>query len=113
MLSSALISFPTEPSGPGWPFLAFWAARMLVSRSTSALIHSFMTSSRRAGDRSHSGSFFQPATTAPMGPLPRFGPPPPPPPMAVRSFISVVSDTRHPSPRSPMRLASGTRVSVM
>ena len=35
-----------------------------------------------------------------------------PAPIAFRSFMRVVSDTRQPSPRSPMRLASGTRASV-
>ena len=34
------------------------------------------------------------------------------PPIDTRSFISVVSDTRQPSPTSPRRSLSGTRVSV-
>ncbi len=34
------------------------------------------------------------------------------PPIETRSFISVVSDTRHPSPASPSRSASAIRVSV-
>ena len=34
------------------------------------------------------------------------------PPIETRSFISVVSDTRQPSPTSPRRSLSGTRVSV-
>ena len=34
------------------------------------------------------------------------------PPMAERSFISVATATRHPSPSSPRRIASGMRVSV-
>ena len=35
-----------------------------------------------------------------------------PPPMATRSFMSVVSATRQPSPTSPRRSASGMRTSV-
>ncbi len=46
-----------------------------------------------------------------MAPEPRAGGPDPPP-MVVRSFMSVVMATRHPSPTAPMRSASGTRTSV-
>ena len=35
-----------------------------------------------------------------------------PPPIDTRSFMSVVSDTRQPSPTSPRRSASGMRTSV-
>ena len=34
------------------------------------------------------------------------------PPIETRSFISVVSDTRQPSPTSPSRSASGIRTSL-
>ena len=51
-------------------------------------------------------------TASAIGPEPAGrGPPPPPPPMEVRSFMSVVIDTRQPSPTSPMRSASGMRTS--
>ena len=39
----------SSPPGPGLPARAFCAARMLVRRSTSASIHSFISRSRRAG----------------------------------------------------------------
>ena len=48
LFRSADAILPIEPSGPGSPILRFWLARMFVSRSTSARIHSFITSSRVA-----------------------------------------------------------------
>ena len=39
LLFSADASFPIDPSGPGTPILRLFAARMLLSRITSASIH--------------------------------------------------------------------------
>ena len=80
---------------------------MLVSRSTSARIHRAISSSLRAG--SSWPRSFQAFTASPMKPEPLAGTPPP---MATRSFISVVSTTRQPSPGSLRRSESGMRASV-
>jgi hypothetical protein len=112
MLTWANMSLAIEPSGPGLPSLRFWEARTLVSRRASARIHSFISSSRAAGERSTASPDCQMRTASAMAPEPRAGVPPPPP-MVVRSLESVVMATRQPSPTSPMRSASGTRTSVM
>ncbi len=52
---------------------------------------------------------FHTFTASPMKPPPRGGVWPP---MLTRSFMSVVSTTRHPSPGSLSRPLSGTRASV-
>ena len=83
---------------------------MLVSRSTSASIHSFISSSRVAGVLALVGQRLPDfdgladrarALAAAMAP-----------PIDTRSFISVVSDTRQPSPGLPSISASGMRASV-
>ena len=83
---------------------------MLVSRPTSPRTHRRISSSLRAPVRSDSSIAFHTATASLAAP-PRRGLPPPadPPPIADRSFISVVSEARQPSPSAPIRLASGTR----
>ena len=105
-MSSAKASFETEPSGPGVPTERICEARMLVRRLTSASIHSCISSSRLERSRSLS---FQSRTASPIGPLSRGTMAPP---IDTRSFISVVSDTRQPSPSSPRRSLSGMRTSV-
>ena len=92
------------------PALRFWPARMLVRRSTSASIHSFITASRATASRRSAGSSRQTCMSSPIGPDSRAATAPP---MVTRSFMSVVIDTRQPSPTSPTRSASGTRTSVM
>ena len=89
--------------------MRFWLARMLVSRSTSARLHSFITSSRVAASLRSSGRSFHVLTRAAIAPEPFCGIDPP---IETRSFISVVSETRQPSPGSPRRSLSGIRVSV-
>ena len=112
LLNSASISLAIEPSGPGLPALAACAPFMLVSRRASLLQNNFMSVSLWAALRRSAGMSFQMRMASSIGPR-RLALPPPPPPMAVRSFMSVVSATRQPSPTSPMRWASGTRASVM
>ncbi len=107
LFSSAYTSLAVEPSGPGVPELRFWWARMLVSRAASASTHSCMTRSRSVAEPPVRR---QVSTRCPIAPELRGTTVAP---MATRSFISVVSATFHPSPRSPMRLASGMRTSVM
>ena len=113
LLNSASISLLTELSGPGLPARAFWAARMLVSRSASPCTHSCITSSRWALVRTAGSMLRKASIRLPSGPCWAVVAPPIAPPMAVRSFMRVVSDTRQPSPTAPMRAASGTRTSVM
>ena len=109
LLRSALAILPIEPSGPGAPTFRIWPARMFVSRSNSARIHSRMRSSRTAvvlrsaGMRSHSFNASRIGPEAFGGMIP---------PIATRSFMSVVSDTRQPSPGLPSVSAAGTRASV-
>ena len=110
LLSSAIAALPIEPSGPGSPLRRFWLARMLVRRSSSARIHSFITVSRTAAFlRSSSGIEFHTLTRSAIAPVPFAGMAPP---IETRSFINVVSDTRQPSPGLPRRSSSGMRTSV-
>ena len=112
LLKSASINFAIEPSGPGLPAFAACAARMFVSRSASLVQNNFISVSLCALSRRSAGRLFQMRIASSIGPR-RFALPPPPPPIAVRSFIKVVNAARQPSPTSPTRYASGTRVSVM
>src|SRR5581483_7816688 len=105
--SSAKFSLATEPSGPGVPALRIWPARMFVSRLTSASTHSFISRSRWTG--SVRPVRFQTSTATAMAPLPRLARPPP---IDTRSFISVVIETRQPSPSPPRRRSSGRRTSL-
>ncbi len=82
---------------------------MLVSRPTSASTHSFIMASLVAPSLRSSGRLCQILTTSPMGPEPLGLMAPP---IETRSFMSVVSETRQPSPGLPRRSTSGTRVSV-
>ena len=68
MLASAWASLPVEPSGPGEPILRFCDARMFVSRSTSASIQSFISSSLVDASLRSSGRFFQSFTAWAIGP---------------------------------------------
>src|SRR5204862_521746 len=56
-----------------------------------------------------SGCSRQTSSASPIGPEFRAATAPP---IVTRSFMSVVSETRHPSPSPPMRSASGTRTTV-
>ncbi|MEZ5259345.1 MAG: hypothetical protein R2705_21420 [Ilumatobacteraceae bacterium] len=84
-------------------------ARMLVSRRISARLQVFMTSSSRSGERRCSGAACHARTSAATVPEPRGGIAPP---METRSFMRVVSETRHPSPRWPSISLAGMRTSV-
>src|SRR6185295_17091461 len=84
--------------GSGVAILRFWLARMLVSRNTSARDHSFITSSSDAASLRSSGSVAHVDVNAWIVPEPFAGIVPP---IDTRSFISVVSETRHPSPGLP------------
>ena len=82
---------------------------MFVRRRTSARLHSFITSSRVAADLRSSGRLRQTLSSSAITPVPRRGIRPP---IETRSFISVVSDTRQPSPGRPSISASGIFTSV-
>jgi hypothetical protein len=82
---------------------------MLVSRATSARAHSFVTRSRAMASLRSSGSSFQTSISCAIVPDPLAGIDEP---IDVRSFMSVVSDTRHPSPGLPSSSSFGIRVSV-
>ena len=112
LLSSATASLPIEPSGPGYAHLAVLRgadvgeAAAPRPRSTASSRSSrgdgvpplrraaTSTALTAAGDR-------RPSPSAAIAP-----------PIDTRSFISVVSDTRQPSPGSPSISASGMRASV-
>ena len=82
---------------------------MFVRRSTSARLQSFITSSRVAAVLRSSGRLRQTLSSSAITPEPRRGIRPP---IDTRSFISVVSDTRQPSPGRPSISASGIFTSV-
>src|SRR3954453_4312952 len=98
LLFSAPASLPTEPSGPGTPILRLPEARRLFSRITSASLHTRIRRSSIAAERDDAGSACHSSTAEAIGPEPRGGVAPP---IDVRSFISVVRLTRHPSPGRP------------
>ena len=95
LLASANASLPVEPSGPGVPTLRFCEARRLVSRLTSASLQSFISSSLVATSLRSAGRSCQIRTAWAIGPEPRGTMAPP---IETRSFMSVVSETRQPSP---------------
>ncbi len=109
LFRSALAILPIEPSGPGEPILRCWFARMFVRRSSSARIHSFISSSRVAGSRLSCGRSDHTFIAWEIVPVPRAGMVPP---IDTRSFMSVVSDTLQPSPGLPSISRAGMRVSV-
>jgi CubicO group peptidase (beta-lactamase class C family) len=99
-------TFMPEPSGPGRPARAVSRARRAVYAITRVSMSSCASASRMVGSavrpRARASSTSRPTSSNPLVP---------PAVEAPRSYDRHVSATRHPSPTSPMRSASGTRAS--
>ena len=111
LLDSAKASLPVEPSGPGTPDLAV-LRRADVGEAVAPRPRSTASSARPRwpGPGGRPAAAFQilHRLADRAGALRRRSAPP----IDTRSFMSVVSDTRQPSPGSPRRSASGMRTSV-